>query len=256
MVSVGAEQYCGVKDDQAQQQALYCPIKATPKKCRWSGGENAFFCSGACHNDEIPVVSSTEPYIDGGHQSCYSGFAQYCCKSKQTLQDVCRWTEKCADIKNKSVCRDQSFVTAAQEDCKYPNEYAYCCDRGIDTSSCYWNEGDAYCSGALSCSPGYTQIITDQHGGKDKHGSFHECQYELWTDDPYSTWEWADLAFCCNANNMGKETINLPVPLNDLFPTPRPESDVEKLNIKLDQTMGGQRSATNNVDPNVPLSAS
>ncbi len=44
---------------------------------------------------------------------------------------------------------------------------------------------------------------------------------------------------------MGQETINLPVPLVDLFPTPGPESDTEKLDIKLDKSIGGGSNSNN-----------
>jgi chitinase len=254
-VSAGAQQYCGLKNGDAQRQTLCCPIKAAPKECRWSGSQKLLWCSSACGNDEIPVVSSSEPYIDDEHQSCFSGFAQYCCKSTSKLEDVCGWTKECNDIKDKSVCGDRNFVTTAQGECRYPGGYHYCCDKEIDTSSCYWNEGKTdfthfACSGSMSCADGEQRITTDIHGGQDKNGNYHECQYELSTDDPFGSWEYADLAFCCKASDMGKELITLPVPLADLFPTPGPESDVEKLDIKLDQTMGGNRDGGNDVDPN------
>jgi chitinase len=46
-----------------------------------------------------------------------------------------------------------------------------------------------------------------------------------------------------------QDTINLPVPLEDLFPEVGPESNTEKLDIKLDKTMGGDRSAPNSNSP-------
>jgi chitinase len=80
--SAGAQQYCRMRDGKAQRRSLCCPLKSTPdpKKCRWSGGQpgaEGFRCSGARHDGEIPVVSSTEPYIDDQHLSCWFGFAQY-----------------------------------------------------------------------------------------------------------------------------------------------------------------------------------
>ena len=48
---------------------------------------------------------------------------------------------------------------------------------------------------------------------------------------------------------LQKDTINLPVALADLFPSPGPESDTEKLDIKLDKAMGGQRDGGNSNNP-------
>ena len=40
------------------------------------------------------------------------------------------------------------------------------------------------------------------------------------------------------------------IELRNLFPKPGPESDTEKLDIKLDRTMGGEKKAGNSVHPN------
>ncbi|KAF2733512.1 hypothetical protein EJ04DRAFT_468282 [Polyplosphaeria fusca] len=255
MLSTDGQQYCGVKNGKAQKQTLCCPIKAAPAKCDWSGSLSDFVCSSVCPDGKIAVASSQEPYVNGEHKSCWSGFAQYCCESEGDIEDICGWTNKCVDAKDTSVCGDRNFVTTRRADCKYPKGYAYCCDKGVDTSSCYWNEGKTdfthfACTGSSSCGKDEIRIATDEHGGKDKNGNHHECEYELPTDDPFGDSHYADIAFCCNAKAMGKETIKLPVPLENLFPKPGPASDTERLDIKLDRTMGGQRNAGNDVDPN------
>jgi chitinase len=99
--TLGAEQYCGMKEGKAQHQKLCCPLANTPKKCRWSTGTTGikgFECRGTCHDNEIPVASSTEPYIEGTHLSCFWGSAQFCCEGSQNLKDVCGWTDKCLDF--------------------------------------------------------------------------------------------------------------------------------------------------------------
>jgi chitinase len=101
--SAGAKQYCGMKGNDAQKQVLCCPIKSTPdpKQCRWSGGQSGilgFECKGTCHADEIPVVSSTEPYINDSHLSCFWGFAQYCCKGSSSNSNACEWSKTCVDF--------------------------------------------------------------------------------------------------------------------------------------------------------------
>jgi chitinase len=119
-----------MRDGKAQRQTLCCPLKSTPdpKKCRWSGGQQGiegFWCSGACHDGEIPVVSSTEPYIDDEHLSCWFGFAQYCCESSTGgVNDVCGWTDECLNLKDgrpqnsnslKSVCGGECHVDVILE---------------------------------------------------------------------------------------------------------------------------------------------
>ncbi|RYN58904.1 hypothetical protein AA0114_g1804 [Alternaria tenuissima] len=267
--SAGAQQYCGMRDGKAQRQTLCCPLKSTPdpKKCRWSGGQQGiegFWCSGACHDGEIPVVSSTEPYIDDEHLSCWFGFAQYCCESSTGgVNDVCGWTDECLNLKDgrpqnsnslKSVCGDRNFVTTKRGTCQGNKGVSYCCDKGIDTSSCYWNEGGniPICSNSEFCSSTTSKIDQDQYGGPNGDGKgdgTHECKYTI--PQQMGVWSWynADLAFCCDTRGMGKETINLPVPLKNLFPTPGPDSNTEKITIKVDQTMGGQITPGNSNDP-------
>lgn len=105
------------------------------------------------------------------------------------------------------------------------------------------------CLGSSKCANGETRITTDEQGGWDKNGNTHTCQYPIPQQQGAWQWPFADLAFCCNAKNMGHETINLPVPLKNLFPTVGPESDTEKLDIKLDKTMGGRKDAGNSNSP-------
>ena len=108
------------------------------------------------------------------------------------------------------------------------------------------------CKNALLCGEGEDLIISDTHGGKDKNGNYHDCTFELWCDDPFGCGGEAEIGFCCNPTSISKETINLPVPLEDLFPTniPIPDDDTQKMDIKIDRTMGGQRTAGNDADPN------
>ncbi|ORY01574.1 hypothetical protein BCR34DRAFT_592200 [Clohesyomyces aquaticus] len=211
MVSIGAQQYCGMNGNDPQRQTICCPFDAAPKECRWAGNQSLeYFCTSSCDNDEIPVVSSVDAYIGDSpsHQHCFSGFAQYFCKAKQAAGDVCAWTDKCVDQKDESVCPDgRSFVTTRQADCKFPNGYAFCCDKDMDTSSCYWNErktdGTHFaCSDSETCGTGESLVGMDEHGGKDKNGNTHERQYELDTGDPWSTWKYSNLTESVNHTHL------------------------------------------------------
>jgi chitinase len=232
-----------MRDGKAQRQNLCCPLKSTPdpKKCHWSGGQQGaegFWCSGACKDGEIPVVSSTEPYIDDQHLSCWFGFAQYCCESSTGgINDVCGWTTECLGLKNgrptnsdslRGVCggefdgdvnlgiklrnfADRNFVTTKRGTCQGNKGVSFCCDKGIDTSSCYWNEGGDFpiCSNSEFCSSTTSKIDQDQHGGPNGDGrgdGTHECKYTY--PQQQGSWSWynADLAFCCDTRGMGKVT--------------------------------------------------
>jgi chitinase len=89
---------------------------------------------------------------------------------------------------------------------------SYCCDQGVDTSSCYWNEGTtdilhAACDGANMCKhAGDSRITVDQWGGPDSDGKTHQCLYPI---PGRMVWTWlnAYLAFCCNPSKMGKASL-------------------------------------------------
>jgi chitinase len=77
MRAAGAEQYCGLdKDGKAMRQSLCCPLRSTPDPdtCDWAGEGGGFACSDACSDGQIAIASSTEPYINDSHMSCFVGF--------------------------------------------------------------------------------------------------------------------------------------------------------------------------------------
>jgi hypothetical protein len=105
MISAGATQYCGPGYDGGPplKQTLCCPLSEVPdpETCTWRVGYQGLLgltCSGSCESDEVSVASSTEPYVDGQHLSCFSGFAEYCCKGTFPINDVCSWTSSCVDV--------------------------------------------------------------------------------------------------------------------------------------------------------------
>ncbi|OAL43395.1 hypothetical protein IQ07DRAFT_593170 [Pyrenochaeta sp. DS3sAY3a] len=263
--SVGAQQYCGMKDGSAQRKTLCCPLNKTPKTCRWSkgtGGIDGYECRGVCKDNEIPIASSTEPYIDDKHLSCYWGSAQYCCEGTQSVSDVCGWTDKCMDFnggaepKSKPCGANRKWVTIGQKDCRLGQGLAYCCNKEVDVSSCYWNTGssnllDANCAGSTTCSSTTSRIDLSKRGGPNGNGkgrSIQECLTTQSLPQPCSTCsKYNDLAWCCDTGKMaGTETINLPVPLEYLFPSPGPKENTEKLDIKIDTSIGtGSKNSKN-----------
>jgi hypothetical protein len=57
--------------------------------------------------------------------------------------------------------------------CKYKQGISYCCDKSIDASSCYWNEGKVTfpggaCSYSEKCADGEERITLDEYGGQTR----------------------------------------------------------------------------------------
>ena len=107
LISAGVTQYCGPGYDGSPPltSTLCCPVGEVPdpNTCRWSVGFQGLLgltCSGTCDSSEIAVATSTDPYVEGSHLSCFGGFAEYCCKGTFPLSDVCSWTSKCVDVVN------------------------------------------------------------------------------------------------------------------------------------------------------------
>jgi chitinase len=104
---------------------------------------------------------------------------------------------------------DRNFVTTKRGDCQGNKGVSYCCDKGIDTSSCYWNEGGSIpaCSNSEFCSSSTSRIDLDEYGGPNGDGngdSTHECKYPVPVQQGPWPWNNADLAFCCDTKGMGK----------------------------------------------------
>ena len=95
--------------------------------------------------------------------------------------------------------------------CKGGKGVSYCCDKGIDSSSCHWNEGSVdffsytpTCNGASQCPAGETRIALDPEGGPDANGNTHECKVAGSSGGSIPTpWYNVDLAFCCKGSAMG-----------------------------------------------------
>jgi chitinase len=105
MYNAGASEYCGPGSNGGPSltQTLCCPFGSVPdpETCTWRVGAQGLLglsCSGSCQSDEVSVATSTDPYVNGQHLSCFSGFAEYCCKGTFPIDDVCSWTSSCVDI--------------------------------------------------------------------------------------------------------------------------------------------------------------
>lgn len=259
-ISAKAEQWCHI-DTVGATQVLCCPVNNTPdpNTCHWDIGgypKGSPICPGSCASDQVSVATSSHPMIDGSHTACFiSGKAQYCCDISRTKTTpvVCTQQPECISITNGqpesgySCPTGMKFVSYMGGKCKGGKWNAICCNSDDDTSKCSWSHGDAgkWCEGAQYCSvSSYTRYFQDSRGGGGG------CRYSFYQNGPGVTpWYDADLTFCCPAFTLHTGTINLGVPLANLFPTPGPSSNVEQLGVELDKTAGGKSSA-NTQNPN------
>jgi chitinase len=98
--------------------------------------------------------------------------------------------------------------------CKGDSGVSYCCDEGVDTSSCHWNKGNAQCKGSTVCAAGESRITLDQHGGPDAKGDTYQCKVQGDAGPTGNTpWINIDISFCCNPSAMG--TVRFPLDLED-----------------------------------------
>ncbi|KAH9211348.1 glycosyl hydrolases family 18-domain-containing protein, partial [Leptodontidium sp. 2 PMI_412] len=264
-----AEEWCGKEGGVDKTRLLCCPTRSVPDPatCDWELRKISGFHMrvigltlesqpGTCPVGRIPVMTSTDPWYKSGHISCLlGGTAPYCCDEVNNGEGgvICyEDKEKCIEINSAgqpsrpgACSTGYTFSTYTKGSCRYGKNswHPVCCDNDAVTNECYWTKGNTalWCEGAQHCSGSNEVIIaTDKYGGGNKG-----CRYTLGSNGG-PTWEWkdADLNWCCPASGLQRSTVNLPVPLKDLFPTPGPISDKQKLGIEMQKNKG------NNVDPN------
>ena len=86
--------------------------------------------------------------------------------------------------------------------CRKGQMKVFCCDSTIDTSGCYWNEGEtvnnSFCTNSYICKQqNEIRVISDPVGGFDNNGNSHSCNRNRGTPLGLQLDSSADLAFCC-----------------------------------------------------------
>ncbi|KAK1639955.1 glycosyl hydrolases family 18-domain-containing protein [Colletotrichum phormii] len=243
-------------------KALCCPLGQTPdpSTCDWNrvdGGD----CGRGCADGQVPIASDKWLINKKGQENyCFFGMADYCCATEESGTAVCGWENKCVAIvtnglhtSSTNVCsagrkfvtyaKDSPVVGACKGDEKVNSWVPYCCDQDVDVSSFKWfgvagtaGDGSDKCNDAKICPLGKTSIATSYLGaGKDC--TYFQQGYALWSAQAFP--RDVKRTFCADPNALRRVIKTLPVPLENIFPHPRPDTDEQKWQVELDPTMGG-----------------
>lgn len=184
---------------------VYCPTTALPSSCQWRGSGS---CHGQCHSGEVTLAHSSH-----GSKSCLApGKQAFCCESTTWSEytDKCAWADGCDDCPGDAPysvsTRDR--VHGFFQHC----EQKFCCP--YDFQGCHWI-GKGTCDDN-ECSSTEVQVARDAKGDT---GSL--CAAGL---------NGRQKPLCCRAPN----DLNpfLPVPLDHLFPTTPPMTDVPAFDLQ------------------------
>jgi chitinase len=146
-------------------------------------------------------------------------------------------------------CGDgKKFVTHRKGHCGKDRWEPFCCDDDIGNDACQWRAN--YLE---HCYPGCesNEISFGQHN----LGGGYNCQYPspggITPGSPQINFVIGFPKLCCNAEALETKLKELPIPLQNLFPDWQdiPDSDEQKFEVEMDETMGGQRKATKDDHP-------
>ena len=230
----------------AQPQKLCCPLASAPNPstCTWRGGETSSLCNGQCHGGEVALASSK----DGGktNHHCTDGLQFYCCPIPEVEDGAginCGWQDSCSSDQTPltfagtfledidPTLRFAGLVGNALADAldglDIKNEKLYCCgtEEANNWKDCNWagtvNKGFSSCDDN-HCATGLEVELTTSYFGDGE-----TC----------SPMVGRQRAFCCTPSS-GQSPF-LPVPLEDLFPSPPPADIADPIyNLQVDDTWG------------------
>ncbi|KAH8682064.1 hypothetical protein BX600DRAFT_429956 [Xylariales sp. PMI_506] len=247
-----------VRCDNGQRQALCCPINAAPDPatCEWVYGF-PIFCSPHCDAGELLIAQNKWYYVENPNgdsdAACAPGyFADYCCQAtSESIQSSCTAnTGVCISIDtntNLPATNEDASNACPSGNCDISNNYfmPWCCASGLDTSSCTWVGGNhpepGVCSNPQTC-----PSTAPYQVGSDTYGDNLNCfsQYTGFEDSPPYTPEVAR-ALCCEPSALSILTNNLPVDLDNIFPTDPPDSNANTWKIEVDTSLSDGLGDTN-----------
>jgi hypothetical protein len=164
-----------------------------------------FPASGVSRSIVVKAHSVTAMRANGRRRALTSMVAH----QRTTNAEVSSWHN--VDLGNTNTCTDKKTVTMKQGSCQGGKGVAYCCDKDVDVSSCYWNTGATdlthyQCSGSTQCSSTTSRIDVSVRGGPNGDGKgdkIHRCQVD--TPIPgggtYPSKE-MDIAWCCDTKKL------------------------------------------------------
>ncbi|KAI1381148.1 family 18 glycosyl hydrolase [Hypoxylon crocopeplum] len=261
-----------------ERRYLCCPQNNSPdpNTCRWDYGNRSplvgVLCNGQCGTGELLMAQSswfTYPDSNGNQEDawCATGVADYCCQVTSTSSSSCTQNEGvCIHINSDTgqpassddaaaACpAGKTYLTYSEGSCDYTNGLwnPWCCDEGLDTSSCQWtrarpDEGSNLpfssqddCDTASRCTGGQVSIGQDRLGGGSNcaYAPAAGCNGEggVCVGLPFG---YTDRKLCCDPNALSLRTTNLPVNLANIFPEldgTVPPNEPAQWDIKVDPT--------------------
>lgn len=211
-------------DGDGHESSLCCPFASAPdpSTCSWRG--TAPQCNGQCHPGEVALESNS--WGDGHH--CDDGLKFYCCPATREVPD-CRWTD-CGDTCDSST---ENKLTWAEESCWFGDTQEFCCSKEQEWDNCAWYGKGGSCFDD-HCPTGHSVSLTTSYEGEGV-----DCGWRFERQR----------SFCCDPG-QGQSAF-LPVPLEDLFPSPPTGESVESdFKLKVDPTYGGSAPLSFADDPN------
>ncbi|EFQ98549.1 chitotriosidase-1 [Nannizzia gypsea CBS 118893] len=179
---------------------VWCPTHSMPDSCEWRGSGS---CHGQCHPGEVTLAHSPH-----GSLSCLRpGQQAFCCVSSTWAKHVekCRWGEPHKDCPS-----DVPYALSTKNSFpKYTQEH-FCCPFKFE--NCHW-VGKGTCDDN-ECSSTDVQVALDPVG---------DGSAECFSSDRRKP-------LCCNP----PANVNpfLPVPLEDLFPTLPPLTNIPAFDLQ------------------------
>ncbi|WPH03961.1 glycoside hydrolase, protein [Acrodontium crateriforme] len=237
------------RHSKGKDSALCCPVSAAPdmKKCTWRG--NAPSCNGHCKDDE--VVVELNRWGDGDY--CEDGNKALCCETGEHT-NKCYWTGAGGHCKNGD--ETLTFAGTFLETIKdivdlFPGSLVgaaldqqlaawdidllrkFCCppEEMKLWDNCKWHGTPGTCFDN-HCDVGHQVQLANS-----KYGQGESCFPRVERER----------VFCCDATN-GKSPF-LPVPLEDLFPSPPTGDNIAvDTNLRIDDTWGDGTKPSNGAD--------
>lgn len=210
--------------ESGEGQPICCPVLATPRNCTWRGGPSEISpdCNGHCQVGEVKLFDDSGR--GGGYHAetdesieCTVGKKAFCCVADawNDLTQACEWSDcngKC----------NAGFESIAQ---RYDPEvcsgyHQLCCPMPRVFEHCEWT-GKENCQDN-TCSDTQVELARDPYGDSTQSESCGAFRQK---------------ALCCDSPPTTDPFV--PVPLEDLFPEPPPESDAVRYSIEYPKSSDG-----------------
>ncbi|CAG8971988.1 hypothetical protein HYALB_00003326 [Hymenoscyphus albidus] len=218
---------------------LCCPLSGAPnpKDCTWRG--EAPSCNGHCHDDEVTMELNRW----GSGKYCEDGNKAYCCQSPEAKENKCYWAgvgRKC-NSDDTTMTFSGTFVSTISDivslggligsplalfldEADMDLQKRYCCPKkdASKWSNCRWYGQPGSCFDNHCPVSGHSIQLTDS-----PYGLGQSCFPRMERSRVH----------CCDPT--GGKSPFLPVPLENLFPSPPTGDDIDTdFDLNVDDTFG------------------